>query len=119
MSGMPTSLLMGVKMKKTTMMAAASALAIVIAFAAPTAANAVGKSGTTTCGPSAPHSWVRSYATGYVTQRAPGGSIFSHVNATAWKVRVNQGINGGGAWYANTDGAMDSAGTYAYCTNYS
>ncbi|MBD3941324.1 hypothetical protein IF188_06375 [Microbacterium sp. NEAU-LLC] len=97
----------------------AGALAVVFALAPAGAALAVSKTGYKGCGASAPYSWLTSYSTGSVTHKGPGASpsvIF--INGTTWTHRYSQGAFNGGSWSVSTGGALDDAGTYAYCTNY-
>lgn len=97
-------------------LAGISVAAIVMLGAAPAFAW-VQKSGAKTCTSSAPFSFTRSYASGLVYQNGPGGSTVMFSNGSTLQVRVTQGANYGGSWLVKTDGSLNDAGTYAYCSS--
>lgn len=66
---------------------------------------------------SSQHGVSRSYSTGTTYHVAPGNpSNYPFYNGNTWTVRtLGASVAGGGLWQVSTNGAIDGAGTYAYC----
>ncbi len=102
-------------MRHRTIFALLSSVAILLLSATPSWAAGVTKSGTTYC---STYGIARSYSTGFTELYPPGSGYRAYNNGSVWTVRTAQAsATGGGFWFVETNGSLNSAGTYAYCSS--